>query len=123
MEVLSENKYVEKVSQASVSFTIEFKQEFYGLLLEGFGPSQAILLLGIDPHILGKQRVSELIRRTRRQASRPEGFSRIKGSGRPKAMTFDSPEEELKYLKDQLAYLKQENKFLKKLEALENKYR
>ncbi len=42
--------------------------------------------------------------------------------GRPKKLTFDSPEEEIKYLKDQLEYQKQEIEFLKKLEALEKKY-
>lgn len=73
---------------------------------------------------MGKRRVDQLAHRIRIQAQREEGFDRKKGRhvGRPKKLTFDSPEEEIKYLKDQLEYQKQEIEFLKKLEALEKKY-
>lgn len=124
IDEFKKNKYIKSITKANITFTKEFKQKFYGLLLDGIEPSHALSQLGINYRTLGKRRVDQLAHRIRIQAQREEGFDRKKGKhvGRPKKLTFDSPEEEIKYLKDQLEYQKQEIEFLKKLEALEKKY-
>ncbi len=121
---LEKNEYVLKVTAANITFTMDFKKIFVSLLTDGYGPTEAIRRLGINPNILGRHRIEGLSERLKRQAIRPEGFNRKTGPGigRPKKITFNSIEEENQYLKDQLEFLKQENEFLKKLEALERKY-
>lgn len=124
ISILSENQYVSRVTKSNISYTTQFKKDFYNLLLSGTGPTQAIVQLGFDPKVLGARRIEAISYSVRKFAKRPEGFDRKKGKhvGRPKKLTFDSPEEEIKYLKDQLEYQKLEIEFLKKLEALEKKY-
>jgi len=119
---LDSNKYVEKVSKSNVVFTIEFKHKLYGLLIDGYGPTEALRELGINPKVLGQKRIDALSARIRKQAKREEGFGRTKSHRRAKKLIFNSPGEEIKYLKEQLAYQKEEIEFLKKLEALEKKY-
>ena len=119
IEKLRNNKYVIKVTESSVQFTPEFKEKI--TQQSGLGKSYKSVLgeLGIDPELLGIERMKSIFVRTRKQAKRPEGFKRVKSTGRPRKLTFGSAEEENRYLKDKIEYLEQENEFLKKLKALE----
>lgn len=119
IDQLRKSPYVVKVSESSVQFSAEFKQIILSQVAEGKTHHQILRALGIDSKIFGKARLSSLFARIRKQATRPEGFERLKRPGRPKKVTFSSPEEENRYLRDRNAYLEQENEFLKKLKALE----
>lgn len=119
IEKLRRNKYVVKVSESSVQFTSEFKIIIERESHQGKTQKRILSDLGIDSEVFGKRRLNSMFVRTRAQAKRPEGFERIKSPGRPKKLTFSSPEEENRYLKDRNEYLEQENEFLKKLKALE----
>ena len=123
IEVFKGNQYVTRVSEKSVSFSQDFKGK---LILESrTGKSHAKILrdLGIDARVLGAVRVECLFRRVRKQAAKPEGLERTKPVGRPKKITFASVEDENRYLKDRMEYLEQENEFLKKLKALETRWK
>ena len=86
IEELSKNEYVEKVTKVTIVFTKQFKQKYYGLLLNGTTPILALTQLGIKYKILGRKRVGTLSDRVRKQAQREGGFDRKKGTsiGRPK---------------------------------------
>jgi transposase len=119
IEKLRSNKYVLSATENSVLFTPEFKAIIISESRQGKAQKQILKDLGIDSEVFGEQRLISIFKRVRQQAKRPEGFERIKSPGRPKKLTFSSPEEENRYLKDRNEYLEQENEFLKKLKALE----
>jgi transposase len=119
IEKLRSNPYVVKVSESSVQFTPEFKTIIGREIHQGKTQKRILSDLGIDSEVFGKHRLNSMFVRARKQAKRPEGFKRLKSSGRPKKLTFSSVEEENRYLKDRNEYLQQENEFLKKLKALE----
>jgi hypothetical protein len=123
IEALKNNQYVLRVSEKSIRFSQTFKEI---LVREGrSGKSHMMILreLEIDSRVLGVERVESLFGRVRKQAARLEGFKQTKPVGRPKKITFASIEEENRYLKDRMEYLEQENEFLKKLKALETRWK
>ena len=122
-EELKKSKWVEKVTQANVQFTHEFKREFLKRYNEGVSPSNILLNLGIDPSLLGPLRIRKLTFRIREQSQRPEGFKRKENSskGKKRKLTFESKEEATEYYKELSEQLKQENEFLKKIQALRRK--
>ena len=122
VERLKKSKYVVSVNENQVVFSEEFKRLALQEWKSGVGPKQIFDKNDIGYTTLGKNRVKSNLARWKKQESRFEGFQKVKGSGRPKNPTFNSVEEENKYLKDQLEYQRQEIEFLKKLKALETKY-
>lgn len=120
---LSKNKYVLKVNEYQVIFTDEFKNICVKQSNNGIKTKQIFEEAGIDYYVIGSSRAKNNIERFKKQSIRVEGFTRVKGSGRPKNIEFNSIEDELQYYKDRSEYLKQENEFLKKLKALERKYK
>ncbi len=124
IEELKKSPYVQKISKANIAFTEEFKTEFLRLYNTGTGPTDIIRKLGIDPKIIGKERIKSLTKRLKKQSSRPEGFSRKPNSskGRPrkkKHPEFSSDSEKAEYYKEYAERLEQEIELLKKIEALE----
>lgn len=120
---LSKNKYVKRVTESTIQFTNEFKEDFLNLYKQGVGPRTILMNLNINPKVLGQRRIDQLAARIKSQASRPEGFDRKENTskGRRRKLSFNSKEEELEYYKELTERLSQENEFLKKLKALENK--
>ena len=111
------------MSEKSIQFTKEFKEEFVRLHKQGNSPISIFQILGIDPKILGTARLDSISRSIRYQSKRPEGFNRKENSskGKRRKISFESKDEELEYYKELAEKLAQENEFLKKLKALENK--
>ena len=122
--ILQQSPYVEKVSKANVTFTEEFKNMFVSLYQSGTGPTEILRRMGIDPRILGTDRIESMVKRFKAQSSRPEGFSRKanRSKGRPrkkKAPEFSSDKEKAEYYKEYAEKLEQEIELLKKVRALE----
>ena len=117
------NKYVKKATEKSIQFTKEFKEEFMRLYKQGMGPTTIFSTLGINPKVIGKMRVDSFVERINEYSKRPEGFNRKENSskGKRRKLSFESKDEELEYYKELAEKLAQENEFLKKLKALENK--
>ena len=112
---LSSNPYIQKVSTTTITYTKEFRERFEEEYRAGKTPSQILTNMGINPHILGMKRKSSLVQRMKLYELRAEGCedTRKNNSGRPltKVLTDD---EKIKRLEQKIAYLQQENEFIKK---------
>jgi len=119
---LRNNQYVEKVSEKTVKYTDEFREEFYYEYLKGKKPTQILREMGFDTSVLGMERIGSITKRIKKYSQRAEGFKdkRRENSGRPRTKDL-SIEEQLERLKHQNALLKQENEFLKKVEQIERR--
>ncbi|MDR3270759.1 MAG: hypothetical protein LBT32_04525 [Peptococcaceae bacterium] len=60
MNRLKASSYVLDVSPSIVHFSAGFKERFWNLLPEGKAPHEIVIELGIDPDILGENRVNGL---------------------------------------------------------------
>ena len=117
MSILRKSKYVLDVSPSIVHFSAEFKREFWDALMQGKLPREIVMNLGIDPEILGENRLSGLKTMIRNEVKKGNGFRDLNtylqaGNG------YMSAENRIKYLEMQLAYKDQEIDFLKKIVAL-----
>jgi transposase len=112
---LRNNPYVKKVSEKSITYTKEFKEKFKEEYRAGKLPSQILSDMGFDQHMIGKGRKTSLVTRMKVYELRPEGFedTRKNNSGRP-AIKQLTDAEKIKRLEHKIAYLNQENEFLKK---------
>ena len=117
---LEDNPYVENVSETTITYTEEFKEEFAKEYASGKPPSAILREHGFDPAVLGKRRKDSLVARTKEYSQRPGGFSdaRKESSGRPKVKELTDAEN-IQRLEHQVRYLKQENEFLKKIRFLD----
>lgn len=127
IEMLKNNKYVERVTKANVVFTEEFKNLFYSQYINGLGPSKIFTSIGIDTKILGRYRIERFTERIRHNSNRPEGFRRkvnsSKGKPRKKRKpSFESETERADYYKEYAMRLEQELDLLKKVKALEEQH-
>lgn len=112
---LRKNPYIQKVSAKSITYTKEFKEKFEEEYNAGKLPSQILADMGIDHHILGKRRKDGLVKRMKLYELRPEGCedTRRNNTGRPSTKEI-SDAERIKRLEQKVAFLSQENEFLKK---------
>lgn len=114
---LSENVNVESVSQRSIMFTPAFKQKAYELLHSGKAMSEILFEHGIEPMILGKSRVNGLREKIENASKRPEGFANLRKtqSERKTEPQEESLKKQIRELRQELAYTRQEVEFLKKI--------
>jgi len=124
IKVLSQNKYVKKVSSKSITYTDEFKRIFI-CEYEKEKPSREIFeTYGFDVNVLGIERVKSAGKRWRK-AYRNNGVlglkdTRKENSGRLREKEL-SLEEKYERLKAQNNLLKAENELLKKLDMIERR--
>ena len=117
MNRLRENPYVLDVSPNLVHFSVEFKTRFWNLILDGKSQFEAVTKLGIDPDILGKNRVNGLKAMIRKEFKSGKGFRDIE-TAPPPFGSYSNPETKIKYLEQQITYKDQEIEFLKKIVSL-----
>ncbi len=120
---LESNPYIENVTKKSIKYSEEFKIEFWNRYNNNDeSPSVILTSLGIDPHILGVKRISNIVQRIKKESQRLEGFkdTRKHNNGRPKTKDM-TPEEKIAYLEHKIAYQQQEIEFLKKIRFVEKK--
>jgi transposase-like protein len=117
---LANNPNVAKVSETTITYTEEFKEQFALKYVAGKPPSVILREHGFDPAVLGVRRKNSLVARTKEYSQRPEGFSdaRKESKGRPR-IKEQTDEEKIQRLEHQVRYLKQENEFLKKIRFLD----
>lgn len=123
MLMLRQNPYTYSVSQFQLNFTKEFKEIFYSQYQEGELPRKILADHGYDPAVLGERRVWSISSHIREQYNKYGSFhegSHTSGKEDPATQPRDTPvseKEELKRLRHELDYLKQEVEFLKKISA------
>ncbi len=120
---LRENEYIEKVSEKSIKYTLEFKKEFWRRYQGGQSPENIFLDLGFDLDIINRERIYGLTNNIKRQAIRANGFEdqRVNNT-RPRTKEPISIEEKLKAQELEIKILNQKLEFLKKNIAIEEKY-
>ena len=120
---LLKNKNVFKCGLKSIGYSKKFKllaiKKYYE---DGYSPRMIFEEAGFDLNVLGKDKPKDCLRRWKRiynQKGKKGLEEEKRGSfgGRPK-VKFKSQEEEIKYLKTKITYIKAENDFLAKLRGL-----
>lgn len=114
MNHLRASPYVLDISPSIVHFSAKFKELFWNSIMEGKEPRKIVIELGIDPDILGVNRVSGLKTMIREEVRAGKGFRDLKTYGSYLEEYID-PEAKIKYLEQQLAYKDQEIEYLKKI--------
>ncbi len=118
--VLRASPYVQKVSPSPVFFSAEFKEKLRKKLKEGVTPRDAVESLGIDPKILGENRIAGLKAIVRKEVKAGEGFRDYSTYSRGLGGQ-GSKDAKIRFLEQQLAYKDQEIEFLKKIVSLGSK--
>ena len=114
MNHLRASPYVLDVSPSIVHFSAEFKEKFWNSILAGKEPRDIVIDLGIDPDIIGENRVNGLKGMIRNEVRAGKGYRDLKTYG-SYLNGYTNPEAKIKYLEQQLAYKDQEIEFLKKI--------
>ena len=117
MAILQASPYVIKVTPSLINFSAEFKQKFWEAYCDGESPRDIVIKLGLDPDILGSNRVNALKGAIWESIKSGRGFSDINTS-KGYLDSKISPTTKIKYLEQQLAYKDQELEFLKKIVSL-----
>ena len=118
MEILKANKYTYSVSPNTISFTIEFKMEFWRRYQTGELPRNIVAALGYDYQMLGESRVSGLqamIKKQAREGNFREGqHTSYAISNHPDYSSMPDAQK-LRAMEHELYYLRHEMEFLKKI--------
>ncbi len=120
IELLSNNKYVIKVSEKSITYSDEFKLLFLSELNNGLTPKLIFEKYGFPYIVLGERRINNCSSRWKKQSTREQGLSDTRkfNSGRPCEKEL-SPDEQIERLKHKILILEQENSYLKKIRLIE----
>ena len=117
MNHLRASPYVLDVSPSIVHFSAEFKEMFWSKMHEGKELWDIVNELGIDPGILGKNRLNGLKSMIRNEVRAGKGFRDLKTYG-SYLKDYTDPDAKIKFLEQKLAYKDQEIEFLKKIVSL-----
>ena len=117
MNHLQASPHVLHVTPSIVHFSAEFKGLFWNAVLEGKPLRKIVVDLGIDPDILGENRLNGLKNMIRNEVRAGKGFRDVKTYG-SYLKIYTDPATKVKYLEQQLAYKDQEIEFLKKIISL-----
>lgn len=114
MNHLQASSYVLAVSPTTVHFSATFKKKFWDALLDGKKPRDIVSELGLNPDILGDNRINGLKTMIRNEFKAGKGFRDLTTYSQG-LNQFMSAENKVNYLEQQLAYKEQEVEFLKKI--------
>lgn len=123
---LEQNPSIAKATASTVSFTPEFKRIAYQQLVDGRTMREILNEIGVRPEVLGDSRLWGIAEKLRKNADREEGYADLrKGSRRKgaKEAPARTEREELTALRHEVAYMRQEIEFLKKVQAADTEAR
>lgn len=122
--MLRQNPYTYSVTQFQLNLTKEFKEIFFSEYQAGELPRKILEDHGFDPAVLGERRIWSISGHIRKQYMKYGCFhegSHTQEKRPPQEQPGDIPvseKEELKQLRHEIDYLKQEVEFLKKISAV-----
>jgi len=121
IEELLQNKNVARCSEKSISYHKDFKILAMKKYTEGMSASEIFKQSNFDVGTIGHNvpadRISQWLKVFKTKGIQElsvETRGRGKGGGRPK-VNWSDEKEKIKYLETEVAYLKEENRFLAKL--------
>lgn len=84
-EELLKNPYIKAVSEKTITYTKEFREIFSEEYFSGKKPSEILIEMRIDPHLLDYRRINSIVNRVKKYELRPERFEDMRKtkSGRP----------------------------------------
>ena len=113
---LKVNAHVRSVTERTIHFTEDFKRLFYERRKMGVPSQQIFRDCGIDPEVLGQNRMEGFSSMLNKQARRSTGFEDLRFTKlKQETAKQESIEERIKFLEHELTYTRQEVEFLKKL--------
>ncbi len=122
IKTLLQNPSVARCSGKSISYHKDFKVLTIRKYQEGLPPLEIFRQAQFDIDVIGRETPRRCIRRWRKTLKdkgeaglKKDGRGKHKSGGRPKSLANLSDEEKLKRLEAEVAYLKEENRFLAKL--------
>lgn len=114
---LKKNPNILKITDSNISYTSKFKEKAIKLLDKGLSADIIFLQAGIDTSSFAKDYALKSIIRWKKTLTKYGSLKTerrgLKAKGRPKNIKFQS-------LREEVAYLRAEVDFLKKLQALED---
>lgn len=125
MEILAANPFTYKVSALRISYTLEFKNIFLSRFEAGEPVKEIFSSLGYDLSILGENRMYTFARRISKQAEAgqmpTEEPSRTRLE-KPLHVDYNTmpPQQSVAAMQREIAYLRQQVEFLKKITELDN---
>lgn len=122
---LSQNENVKKCGECSITYTDEFKVEAVKQYKKGLTATQIFKDAGFDFKTIGNRRPESSLRAWRK-IMKKEGLSKLRnrkrGGRKKKVKTKDKTErDKMERLEAENAYLREENSFLAKLRAEEER--
>lgn len=112
-EVLRNNPNIQDVTESTIKFTQEFKQKALELNVQGYTPNQIFRDAGIDLKIIGKNLAGNCLGNWKHA-------EKIKSKNNRKYLVNEVKRNKvLQSIIEENKYLKAENEFLKKLQALQ----
>ncbi len=127
IQLIKNNPYTYKVTEAQICYTKEFKEEFWRRYQTGETPRAIVEALGYDPDMIGQSRINGLQINISKQAKRESGFTQGKGPGRKRKLQRElydveqkPTEETIVKMQHELLYLRQEVEFLKKITSIKD---
>jgi len=126
IQLLEANSHIKHVTESTISYEPDFKLNAVLENRKGKSPIQIFIEHGFDLEIIGSMTPKRCLQRWRKsyETNGEMGLllnSRGKGTIGKSIKKDESADVKIKKLEAQLKYLKTENEFLKKLDALERK--
>ena len=130
IEVFLDSPHVAYISRTTISFTVAFKNMFWQRYCDGIPPMKIFTDAGLDTDIIGKSRVDTFVKSLRDQKERglpfndglephynkpDKKFDVPKTPRLPKNAQIQLTPEAIAKMAHEVAYLKQEMEFLKKI--------
>jgi hypothetical protein len=130
IECLLTNPYVSFVSRTTISYTVGFKEMFWQRYCDGIPPAKIFADAGFDTEIISKSRIDGFLKSLKDQFERglpfndgrtphteipDKKFDLPKARRFPKNTHMPYTPEAIAKMAHELAYLKQEMEFLKKI--------
>ena len=124
ISLLKKNPYTLSVSENTLRFTVEFKEEFWRRYQAGERPKHIVTALGYDLAIIGEARVVGIYQHIKKEALSPAGFRDYKIRQDPKTtqiLLSELPADQaLSRMQHELLYMRQELDFIKKIIKTDN---
>lgn len=112
IKILCNNRYTLKVTEAQISFTKEFKEQFWLYYCNGMTSKQILSKCGYNPDMFGKSRIKGLRGMILKEMKERDCFQHTANPG------VMNSAKELKQLQHEVKYLRQEVEFLKKISSI-----
>lgn len=116
IEQLNQSPYIIGVTAKQITYGDIFHQEFWRLYQKGYTAPEIFHILGLDPDIVGAQRIKAAAYNIKKRAEKGELF-------KADAKAPISISERLREKDQQIEQLQQENDFLKKKKLIDLKFK